>query len=78
VIDATGAVDCFNAGSLYGWHYGLPVESCLQPGNICDGMSIAAAGGYAGAPMEARLLLRAKRRGISPSPTGAQNGRQAL
>ena len=64
VIDATGAGDCFNAGFLYGLSRGMPVEDCLGLGNICGGMAVQRAGGFAGAPRLEELLTRARALGI--------------
>jgi sugar/nucleoside kinase (ribokinase family) len=55
VVDATGAGDCFNAGFLYGVHRRRPIKECLQLGNICGGLAVGVAGGYAGAPTESQL-----------------------
>lgn len=58
VVDATGAGDCFNAGFIYGLVQERSIDDCLRIGNICGGLSVAAPGGYAGAPTESELLER--------------------
>lgn len=54
-VDSTGAGDCFNAGFLYGWLKGEPLERCIQAGNICGAVSTTAHGTIA-APKEEELL----------------------
>jgi len=44
-IDTTGAGDSFNAGFLHAWLRRLPIESCLECGSICGGLSTRKLGG---------------------------------
>lgn len=47
VKDTTGAGDSFNAGFLHLWLNGFPLETCLQCGSICGGLSTRKLGGCA-------------------------------
>lgn len=47
-LDTTGAGDSFNAGFLHLWLRGFPLESCLECGSICGGLSTRRLGGCAG------------------------------
>jgi sugar/nucleoside kinase (ribokinase family) len=64
VVDTTGAGDCINAGSLYGWLRGMPLLDPLTIGNICAGGTVTTYSGYRGCPREAEMLRIAGSRGI--------------
>jgi sugar/nucleoside kinase (ribokinase family) len=44
-VDSIGAGDSFNAGFLYAWCRGLPLEDCARAGNIAGALSTQRAGG---------------------------------
>ncbi len=44
-VDTIGAGDSFNAGFLFGWLQGLPLERCLRAGNITGALSTLRPGG---------------------------------
>jgi sugar/nucleoside kinase (ribokinase family) len=70
VLDTTGAGDCFNAGFLFGWLAGAPLQQSLTLGNICGARAVEAFGGYRGCPREPELRAIAASRGIAlPSLT---------
>lgn len=48
VLDTTGAGDSFDAGFLYGYLNGWPVDWSLQMGCVCGSLSTRAAGGTQG------------------------------
>jgi len=50
VADTTGAGDSFDAGFLYGWTRGWPLDACLTLGTACGSLSTRAAGGTAAQP----------------------------
>jgi sugar/nucleoside kinase (ribokinase family) len=47
-IDTIGAGDNFDAGFIYSYLNGLPLEDCLRAGIYCGSMSVKKAGGIAG------------------------------
>ncbi len=54
-VDTTGAGDSFNAGFIYGFLQGLPMEECLKCGNGCGSLSVTKLGGNTGFPFRAEL-----------------------
>lgn len=54
-VDTTGAGDSFNAGFVYGFLQGLPVDQCLKCGNGCGALSVTALGGNTAFPFRAEL-----------------------
>lgn len=54
-VDTTGAGDSFNAGFVYGFLQGLPMEECLKCGNGCGALSVTKLGGNTGFPFRAEL-----------------------
>ncbi|HEY66164.1 MAG TPA: carbohydrate kinase family protein [Caldilineae bacterium] len=61
VVDTTGAGDSFNAGFIYGFLHGWPLDLVLRLGTACGSLSTTKAGGTAGQPTleEALSALRA-------------------
>ncbi len=54
-VDTTGAGDSFNAGFIYGFLRGLPMEECLKCGNGCGSLSVTKLGGNTGFPFRTEL-----------------------
>lgn len=54
-VDTTGAGDSFNAGFVYGFLQGLPMEECLKCGNGCGALSVTKLGGNTGFPFRNEL-----------------------
>ena len=50
VVDTVGAGDSFDAGFLYGYLHGWPLEKSLRLGTVCGALSTRVAGGVAGQP----------------------------
>lgn len=62
VVDAIGAGDSFNAGFIYKYISGAPLESCQRFANLCGAMNTTAAGGTAAFTNYSDLLKNAKER----------------
>ena len=56
VVDTVGAGDNFDAGFLYGYLHGWPLERALRLGTVCGALSTRAAGGVAGQPTLEEVL----------------------
>lgn len=59
-VDTTGAGDVFNAGFLSAQLEGLPLDHCLQRGNLSAALSIRGIGGAANAPTLADIAQFAR------------------
>lgn len=51
VLDTVGAGDTFNAGFIYGFLQGWPLERSLKLGVVCGSLSTRRAGGISGQPV---------------------------
>ncbi|MDR2894576.1 MAG: carbohydrate kinase family protein [Alistipes sp.] len=60
VVDATGAGDSFNAGFIYGFVNGKPLEECQRIGNLTGAVNTTAAGGTGAFANRAEIDRRAK------------------
>jgi sugar/nucleoside kinase (ribokinase family) len=58
VVDTVGAGDSFDAGFIYGYLRGWPIEKALQAATICGALSTRAAGGTAAQATVSELLSR--------------------
>jgi len=56
VVDTVGAGDSFNAGFLYGYLHGWPLEKSLRLATICGALSTTASGGTAAQPTVEQAL----------------------
>lgn len=56
VVDTVGAGDSFNAGFLYGYLRGWPLEKALRFANVCGALSTTASGGTDAQPTVEQAL----------------------
>ena len=54
-VDTTGAGDSFNAGFLFQFLQGAPLERCIRWGNACGALSTQALGGTEGFPSRSEV-----------------------
>src|SRR5271166_4915514 len=54
-VDTTGAGDSFNAGFLFQYLRGEPLQKCMAWGNACGALSTRALGGIAGFPTRSEV-----------------------
>jgi sugar/nucleoside kinase (ribokinase family) len=57
VVDTVGAGDSFDAGFIYGYLQGWPLEKSLRVAAICGALSTQAAGGTTAHAMLDEVLL---------------------
>lgn len=69
-VETTGAGDAFDAGFLWSYLRGEPVQRCLLAGNVCGALSTRAPGGTAAFPTlrELRATLRELRAALPEVP----------
>lgn len=54
-VETTGAGDAFDAGFIFAFLQGLPLETCLEYGVICGGLTTTTPGGTEGFPVEEEI-----------------------
>jgi sugar/nucleoside kinase (ribokinase family) len=64
-LDTTGAGDAFNAGFLWAYLRGEPLDRCLLAGNICGALSTRAPGGTEAFPRLSVLRAALRRAGAT-------------
>lgn len=60
VVDAIGAGDSFNAGFVYGFVQGRPLEACQELGNLTGAVNTTAAGGTGAFASREEVIRRAR------------------
>ncbi|MCD6291461.1 MAG: carbohydrate kinase family protein [Anaerolineae bacterium] len=73
VVDTTGAGDSFNAGFVYGFLHGWPLELALRLGIACGSLSTRRAGGTAGQPTLEEAVAALRSAGVDLSAVGIES-----
>jgi sugar/nucleoside kinase (ribokinase family) len=74
VVDTTGAGDSFNAGFLYAWLHGRPLDACLRAAAASGALSTRGVGGTASQPSaeELEACVKAARTAHASAATVAE------
>jgi sugar/nucleoside kinase (ribokinase family) len=63
-VETTGAGDAFDAGFIWAFLRGEPIERCLWAGNVCGAYTTRAAGGTAAFPRRREVMALMRRKGL--------------